>query len=108
MYSSKTLVNSWVDERVCPTESLLGAKTSRKVETDFLTLDGGGQLLTRIARIRPRSTTGLIAKGEPLTAVSVYKNDFAVPKRPSQTTKVPQFMNDSTIIELLYESRRPV
>ena len=77
-------------------------------ESELLGLGPSSQPLARISRINARSTAGLIARDEPLTSHSVYKDDFTEPVLEKRDKKLPKFINDGTIIELLQDSRRPV
>ena len=108
MYSSKTLVNLWLEERISPASSDLTDKRTRRFESELMCLGTSPHPLTRISRIKSRSTSGLISSEEQLASHSVYKEDFTEPKIEKRDKKLPKFINDGTIIELLHDSRRPI
>jgi hypothetical protein len=108
-YSSKTLLNSWMEERTSPAPPLLSEKSPRKLEPGLVSITGStAEPLTRIARLKPRSTSGLIARGEHLAGSSVYKEDFSPHSERGSLNHSTSFVNDGTIVELLYDSRRPL
>jgi hypothetical protein len=95
-YSTKTLIDNWFEELQAPVVRV--ERTLRPFEPQFV---------NRIARITSIPTEH---KTDSLQGVaSVYRSDYMGNNaKLTMVKKRPEFINESTIFEMLFDDRRPV
>jgi len=116
IYSLRTLNDNWLEDRLQPEGGTSAAgpiddKFLRKVETEIAYIGERYDVLTRIARCKPRKSYASPDDGF-REQDSTNKIHFADPRNNQEFIKnppaKPAFITTETIPEVCYEERRPI